>query len=186
MRGRPLPKLKRTLHIATVGNKFITLRVPTTRATKPVALTLVELDGLRGQPGVAGSCAGANCVMRSPNSFPHEAIFCNVTPHCVFVVDKIENGRPTHMWWYSGNFRELTDIQDRGDLDQLLRYIEKNPFMFLKVPRNRAGQPPRGTHPQAPRDQLTERRRVLPRGAEARAIKAGLLKPREMQDVDAA
>lgn len=126
-----------------------------------------------GPDGNALSFAG----MDNARQFPHPVKLVAFTKSTALVVDKLKkDGSPSHAILYAHSYGRFVERNDDGTLKKLVKddpEIMERPFT-LRPPRK---QPPSGrTAGQTPADkkgQSDHARAFVPRGALARAVKAG-------------
>jgi hypothetical protein len=153
---------------------FWTVRV--TDARQPVTLSGSVLDALKGQRGSVIGCHLSNCAMRNANQFPHPCKFAAFTKATALVVTKIAGGKPTEAIRYRHAYGRLVDV---NDTKLTKAYVTKHPELAerqftLRQPQNGAAYVP---HPQKHREGDGSKSAKIPRGALARAVKAGLVSP---------
>ncbi len=155
--------------------------VKTTDAKHNVTINGTLMDALTGAPGQTIGCHLSNCVVRNQDVFPHPVYWAAFNKRTAQVIDKITNGSPSHAVRYQHTYGDLVDL---NDTDRTRRTIQENPELVerkftLLVPhksKTKGGSRKHGhdTGQHSPR---------VPRGALARAIKAGLVSatlPRSM------
>jgi hypothetical protein len=141
-----------------------------------------KADVLSSQRGATVGCTNSICAVRSAanGGFPHPVYLAVFTKTSAYIVDKLDrNGQPAHVVWYKHNDGTSIELNDHVvNRRTLLSRINLRKTVVLTPPIVRAGIKniySNGTHPQTERDTRTPRRNAVPRGAMARAEKAGLL-----------
>jgi len=56
-------------------------------AVRPIEVPRSLVDVWKGQPGVAGKCMNAQCIMRNKKLFPHKVLAVSVIKSRVFIMD---------------------------------------------------------------------------------------------------
>ena len=151
-------------------------------ATHRVEMTRTSADVIHSKRGATVGCTNSNCAVRSAASgaFPHPVYLAIFVKTSAYIVDKLDrNGQPAHVVWYKHNDAVSVELNDKVlSRRALLRQLDMRKTVVLSPPLVRAGIKNvycEGTHPQAERNAQTPRRNAVPRGAMARAEKAGLL-----------
>jgi hypothetical protein len=135
------------------------------------------IDALSGKAGATIGCHLSNCAQRNANVFPHAVKMASFTKSTALIITAIKNGQPAHAVRYRHEYSELVDL---NDTDKNRRKVKANPKLAERtftlyppqVPRSaRPGQ----SRPGGPSLVTGEKRAVVPRGALARAQRAGLI-----------
>lgn len=154
--------------------------VKVTDATWPVIVNGDVLDALKAESGVTVGCAMSNVVVgkRNVKAFPHPVHLASFTKSTAVIVDKLKkNGTPEHAFVYRHAYGHITDRNDNGTLRQM---VQETPTLMersflLRPPRERPKASGK-TAGQTKKDDLGKINRgqsFVPRGALARAVKAG-------------
>lgn len=153
--------------------------VAVTLAKKPIRINGSLLHALRGQPGKTIGCALSNMAIDEANrsAIGHPVYLAAVTKSTVLLVDRLKkDGSPAHAVQYRHHLGHIADRNDTGTLKKMVTekpsLIEK-PFTLWPARESR----PTGTHneplPSSGNDSLVKRKPFVPKGALARAVKAG-------------
>lgn len=153
-------------------------RVRVTDAKGPVQMPGTLVDALTGKAGATIGCHLSNCAKRNAEVFPHPVKFASFIKSTAYIVTKIKNGQATDAVRYRHSYSELVDLNDS---DKNRRKVRDNPLLaertFTLYPPQ-AARPHRhhGYRPPEAHEGTTgELRAVVPRGALARAQRAGLI-----------
>jgi hypothetical protein len=150
------------------------------------AKTNVEMNGstynaLVGLSGQTIGCALSNVAFDEKNRrlFPHGCHLVYVVKSRVIVIDSLKkNGMPNTGVRYNHSYRHITDANDAGTLKKMVR---ENPAVMersflLRAPKKRSkASLQKGASGHAPGTTRKSSRVFIPRGALARAVKAGLI-----------
>jgi hypothetical protein len=161
------------------AEKSLWWTVKVTDAKKPVKVNGSVLHALRGHPGVTIGCGLSNMAIDKANAeaFPHPVHLASFTSSTALMVDRLsKDGSPAHAVLYCHSYGHITDRNDKGTLKRLVREdptIMERPFV-LRAPRksSRSGVGA-GKTPRDQRGKSDRARAFVPRGALARAVKAG-------------
>lgn len=151
--------------------------VKVTPAKKPVTINGTVEHALRAFPGVTIGCALSFAAADSAASVGHPVHIASFSRSRALLVDKLDKaGQPTHAVLYAHNYKHITDWNDRDLLKRMVKddpSVVERPFT-LHAPRK---SPPSGRGagrtPAAERGKSGRAQAFLPRGALARAVKAG-------------
>lgn len=169
----------RMLFVVAEGQPMIAFRAPYSDAKKAVEITLASVDALNGKPGFAGECLYNQCVRRLAPKFPHPVIFAEVTDSRVWIVDRMKNGRPSHIVRYtlSRKDSDIIKLYDSpgGKAKVLAAGLMGKTVRLLAPTRSVRGVHARGSevhidsgkHPINP----------VTKGSWARAARAGVFQP---------
>lgn len=152
---------------------FWSVRV--SEATQPVTINGSILHALKGYSGMTVGCGLSNMAVDKENAkaFPHPVFLASFTKTTAMIVDKLKpDGSPAHAVLYKHSYEHITDNNDSGTLKEMVledpSIIERS--FTLRVPRKRG----KTLHGQAKKNPDTgSKRNFVPRGALARAVKAG-------------
>jgi len=154
---------------------YWTVRV--TDAKKNVVVEGKLMDALRGTPGQTIGCHLSHCAVRNSARFPHECILASFTKGTCAIVDKVANGAPSHCYRYLHSYAHLVELNDtdreRAKIMADPSLAERSFLLRAPVGAMRKGWRKRGNKPEGKHDGT--RASVVPRGALARARKAGLV-----------
>lgn len=154
--------------------------VSVTDAKTKVIINGTTVAALRGHPGVTVGCAMSFVGMENADQFGHPVYLVSVNPSTLLVVDKLaKDGLPKHAIRYGHNFRKIVDLNDTGELKELIKAhpaIMERPFQLLPPRKRPTG--PHGNHTSS-RKSLSGIHRVqhTMKGALARAVKAKRIGP---------
>lgn len=148
-------------------------------AKKPVSINGGLFHALRGYAGSTIGCGLSNMAVDKANAaaFPHPVFLASFTKNTALIVDKLKaNGEPAHAIRYVHSYGRITDRNDNRTLKKLVREdpsIIERPFT-LRPPRERKPSGPNsGKTASKDRGERENSRAFIPRGALARAVKAG-------------
>ena len=160
--------------------------VNVTDAKKDVTIDGTLMDALLGTPGETIGCHLSNCAKANADRFPHPFIVAGFTKSTCIVITKITGGAPSHGKRYVHSYGTLVDL---NDTDKTRRMVQATPKLaerqfILRAPAGTARKGARHAR-TVPRDERKQRgwnekgtgekRPAVPRGALARARKAGLV-----------
>lgn len=149
-------------------------------AKNPVTINGNVLHALKGYAGVTIGCGLSNMAADKTNAkaFPHPVHLASFTKSTALLVDKLKkDGSPAHAILYRHSYGWVTDRNDTKVLKQMVREdptLMERPFNLRppskkRVPSGRtAGQTDPDERGKSKRGQA-----FVPRGALARAVKAG-------------
>ena len=148
-----------------------------TDAKKDVVVNGTLKDALLGTPGQTIGCHLSHCALNNAKLFPHPFILASFTASTCSIVTKITNGAPSRAVRYIHSYGKFVDLND----------TDKNKDTILKNPKlaNRSFvlRAPAGNYRRGARHRVNTTAgksngassHVVPRGALARARKAGLV-----------
>lgn len=154
-------------------------KVKVTDAKSPVTINGNLLHALRGQAGVTIGCALSNAAIDSSNvsAFPHPVYLISVTKSTLLAVDKLKkDGSPGHAVRYIHSYGWITDSNDVGTLKRIAKEnpsIVTRPFNLRCPPVPPPSGATAGQTPTRNRGTYHKGEAFVPRGALARAVKAG-------------
>jgi len=143
-------------------------------AKHPVIINGSILHALKAYAGLTIGCGLSNMAIDKANAkaIPHPVYLASFTKSSAILVDKLKaNGEPGHGVSYAHSYGHITDRNDDRTLKQM---VKNDPSLMeraftLRPPRKRTG-----SHPQSKKTPPTdEKKSFIPRGALARAVKAG-------------
>lgn len=147
-----------------------------TDAKKTVKIDSTVADAMAGKPGVTIGCHLSKCAQRNAVAFPHDFKLASFTKGSCLVIDKIKNGKPHSAWRYCHRLGALVDLNDK---DKNKSYVKTHPEM---VERKVTLYAPyqyersyRGQDRQARSLSTGSKASLVPKGALARAVAAGLI-----------
>lgn len=170
-----MPKIKRRSHVFRIGgfggSQTINISVPCSDAKGEVRMTRTKAAVLRGKPGIAVTCANAQCAMDSEGVFPHPCYLAEFTRSKAYIVDRLNaRGQPSHCVRYRHDDAAWIDKFDKpGGKNKLLKSGEVERTIRLYPPAHRGSQA--GSRPS--RRDGSRTNKPLPGGAARRAINAG-------------
>jgi hypothetical protein len=155
-------------------------RVLVRDAKKPVRVNGRLFDAIKGEPGAIIGCHLSHCALRNAEAFPHPCLLPVFTRTTALIVSKIKRGQPVEAVRYRHGYSELVDL---NDTDITKSYVQDHPEItersFLLSPP--AARTPRSlpAPPARPKrggsSSHAGPQRGVPKGALARAAKAGLI-----------
>lgn len=162
--------------------------VITRPAKKAVVVNGTALNALRGAAGSTIGCAMSNVAIGNMKAFPHKAFIASFDRSTALIVDrKRKNGTPYSAVQYEHSYKHITDANDNKTLKKM---VEENPAIMereftLRVPRKRKHKPGKNAGGHG-RDRGHGMRGVsfIPRGALARAVRAGQIPEHVAQQIE--
>lgn len=152
--------------------------VKVTDAKKPVAVNGNILHALKGHAGVTVGCGLSNMAVDRANAkaFPHSVYLASFTKSTALIVDKLKaDGSPAHAVRYAHSYGHITDRNDRGTLKKMVKedptIIERS--FTLRLPGKRPSSGKNAGKTTADKRGTGRAQAFVPRGALARAVKAG-------------
>lgn len=150
------------------------------------AKTNVEMKGstyhaLLGLSGRTIGCALSNVAFDEKNRrlFPHGCHLVYVVKSRVIVIDSLKrNGTPKTGVRYNHSYRRIVDANDDKTLKKMVREnpdLMERPFTLLAPRKRSKASLQKGAPGHAPGTTRKSSRVFMPRGALARAVKAGLI-----------
>jgi hypothetical protein len=164
------------IYYGPAGNEtsiWWTVRVDDAR--KPVSINGSILHALRGYQGMTVGCGLSNMAIDKINAkaFPHPVHLASFTKSTALIVDKLKkDGSPAHAVMYAHSYGHITD---RNDDNTLKKLVKENPSL---IERSFMLRPPRKqqegrSHSGTSGSKRKSGQSFVPRGALARAVKAG-------------
>jgi hypothetical protein len=160
--------------------------VKVTDAKKPVEMNGDVTHALKANRGHTVGCAFSCMAKDNETAFPHPVKLATFTKTAAWIVDKVDRaGQPIHAVRYEHGYGHITEANDTGTLKKMVR---DNPEIMtraftLQVPRKHLGASHSGGVDAARVAGHKPRAATfVPRGALARAVKAGRIsKPAAQQ-----
>jgi hypothetical protein len=113
---------------------------------------------------------------RNSACFPHDVYFASFTKSSAYIVDKLDKkGQPYSAVRYGHRYGYLTDQNDAGTLKKMVQedpLLMERPFT-LRPPRKQSEGRPAGDRTAMDKQRIS--RVFAPKGALARAVKAGII-----------
>jgi hypothetical protein len=146
-------------------------------AKKPVTLNGSILHALKGYAGMTVGCGLSNMTIDKANAkaIPHPVHLASFTKSTALLVDKLKkDGSPRHAVLYAHSYGHITDRNDDGTLKKL---VKEDPALMersftLRPPRDARGRG-HSRSGELPNTGRSSSQTFIPRGALARAVKAG-------------
>jgi hypothetical protein len=159
----------RRVRIGSLSEDGVSWLIPYHDARQDVVVERKMVDIWKGNPGVAGDCMNAQCILRNKDVFPHAVFLASVMKSRVFIVDRVtKDGEPAHAVRY---ILGAVDGADIARHDVLKTAVPAT--LTLKAPRGarRTGASSGGTtKPSGPH--TTTRNSPVSRGEKARLLAA--------------
>lgn len=158
-----------------------------TDAKHPVTINGTAAAALRAHRGVTVGCALSETARECAKDFGHPVFLVSVTKSTLLAVDQNhKDGSPAHAIVYGHSYSNIVEDNDTGKLKKLVKdnpEIMERPFN-LRPPRRRPRE--RGTHDKGtPDNRAHDRRAYVPKGALARAVRAGRIGKHVAQQLEA-
>jgi hypothetical protein len=144
---------------------------------EPVSINGDVIHALRAHAGVTIGCGLSNMAVDNKKHFPHPVYLASFTKATALIVDRLKkDGSPQHAIRYHHGYGHITDLNDAGMLKRMAKHtpaLMEKPFT-LRPPRPAAPSgKSSGKTPPERRGKTDRFRAFVPRGALARAVKAG-------------
>ena len=144
-------------------------------ATSSVYVTGNILHALNSHAGVTIGCSLSNVAMASKRAFPHPVHLASLTKSTALIVDsKKRNGEPATAVRYKHSYGKMIDLNDDSKIKDI---IKNNPDLVerqfhLRPPKPRSEASLKGKNTNT--GHCNAGKASVPRGALARAVRAGL------------
>ena len=158
--------------------KSIWWDITLTDARRNVVINGSVVHALRGIEGVTIGCGLSNVAVDNADAFPHAVHLGVFTKRTAIIINRLKrNGEPRSGVLYHHDYSHITDANDDGTLKKMVKEdpsIMEREFI-LRVPRtsNRPSGKTAGKTPRERRGTTGHGETFIPRGALARAVRAG-------------
>lgn len=146
-----------------------------TDAKAPITINGTAAAALRAHRGVTVGCALSRTAMDSAKEFGHPVYLASVTKSTLLAVDQLhKDGSPAHAVMYGHSYGNIVDGNDTGELKKIVKQnpeVMERPF-YLRPPKRHPKQHG-GNDRGNPTSRTNDRRAYVPKGALARAVRAG-------------
>jgi hypothetical protein len=148
-------------------------------ATALVTVNGALIHALRSTAGVTIGCGLSNMAIDNADQFRHPVYLASFTKTGALLVDRLKkDGSPAHAVRYRHHYAHITDANDRGILKRMAKEdpaIMEREFTLYPPTKNRPSGKNAGKTPRERRGKTDHGKSFVPRGALARAVRAGRL-----------